>query len=132
MCFPGKRQKDNFAEPKPTPPDTKAQANQSEKLSSLPAPLTQSSTSTSENDMSGPRVAIVIYSLYGHITKSASPLNVSLLIASHISHSGRGCQDWYRRCWWQRYHLPVSPTLLVSYAYIDLAAGSRRPSLRIS
>ncbi|KAJ8583471.1 putative 1,4 benzoquinone reductase [Rhizopogon salebrosus TDB-379] len=78
MCFPGKRQKDNFAEPKPTPPDTKAQANQSEKLSSLPAPLTQSSTSTSENDMSGPRVAIVIYSLYGHITKMAEAVKTGI------------------------------------------------------
>lgn len=70
MCFPGKRQKDNFTEPKPTPLDTKAPANQPEHPVSPPVlpPL----SSLSQTNMPTPRIAIVTYSLYGHITKSAS------------------------------------------------------------
>lgn len=70
MCFPGKRQKDNFTEPTPTPLGTKAQVNQPEQPVSAPAALPPL-TSTSQTNMSAPRVAIVIYSLYGHITKMA-------------------------------------------------------------
>ncbi|KAG1721006.1 putative 1,4 benzoquinone reductase [Suillus paluster] len=81
MCFPGKRQKANFAETKPTPPDTKAQPIQPpEQSSSPPVPIPLSSTS--QIDMSAPRVAIVIYSLYGHITKMAEA------VKSGISNAG--------------------------------------------
>ncbi|KAG0698905.1 putative 1,4 benzoquinone reductase [Suillus ampliporus] len=77
MCFPGKRQKDNFAEPKPTPPDTKAQTNQlPEQPVSPPVPLPLSSTT--HINMSAPRVAIVIYSLYGHITKMAEAVKTGI------------------------------------------------------
>ncbi|KAH7919830.1 putative 1,4 benzoquinone reductase [Leucogyrophana mollusca] len=76
MCFPGKRQKNNFAEPKPTPADTKAEVVAPEPLPTIPTtdPLSApepTSTSSPENTMSSPRVAIVIYSLYGHIAKLA-------------------------------------------------------------
>ncbi|KIJ15421.1 benzoquinone reductase [Paxillus involutus ATCC 200175] len=78
MCFPGKRQKNNFAEPKSTPSqDTKAEASEPKPPSpSIPAPETPATSEppvsdTSEAKMSAPRVAIVIYSLYGHIAKLA-------------------------------------------------------------
>ncbi|KAH7909280.1 putative 1,4 benzoquinone reductase [Hygrophoropsis aurantiaca] len=76
MCFPGKRQKNNFSEPKPTPADTKAEAAAPETLPTIPptdpiSTLEPTSTSSLENTMSSPRVAIVIYSLYGHISKLA-------------------------------------------------------------
>ncbi|KAH7882843.1 putative 1,4 benzoquinone reductase [Phlebopus sp. FC_14] len=68
MCFPGKRQKNNFAEPTPTQPATKAKAEPK----SDPTPNNPPVTSSSQNEtMSPPRVAIVIYSLYGHIAKLA-------------------------------------------------------------
>ncbi|KAG1786419.1 hypothetical protein EV424DRAFT_119845 [Suillus variegatus] len=80
MCFPGKRQKDNFTEPKPTPLDTKAPANQPEHPVSPPVlpPL----SSLSQTNMPTPRIAIVTYSLYGHITKMAEA------VKSGISNAG--------------------------------------------
>ena len=74
MCFPGKRQKDNFSEPKPERKDTKADTT-GPNLSSPPAPAPPSEPTVTESPdtiMSAPRVAIVIYSLYGHITKRMS------------------------------------------------------------
>jgi len=67
MCFPNKRQKDNFAEAgtdkKPAPvPSTSTQPSPS-------APVTQTQTTT--HNMSPPKVAIVIYTMYGHIAKLA-------------------------------------------------------------
>jgi len=60
MCF-GKRQKDNFAEKDTTPASTS---------SSKPNKSTQSTTTTLKSTMA-PKVAIVIYSMYGHIAKVA-------------------------------------------------------------
>ncbi|KAG9311534.1 putative 1,4 benzoquinone reductase [Chiua virens] len=77
MCFPGKRQKDNFAEPRP---DTKAdnvELNPSS-VSPLPPPLVSTSSESPETKMSGPRVAIVIYSLYGHISKLAEAVKTGV------------------------------------------------------
>ncbi|KIJ63824.1 benzoquinone reductase [Hydnomerulius pinastri MD-312] len=80
MCFPGKRQKNNFAEPKPTQPDTtKAEVAEPKPSSPIPTPdppapsepTEPASSSSPEVKMSSPRVAIVIYSLYGHIAKLA-------------------------------------------------------------
>ena len=65
MCLPNKRQRDNFAETgtdKKAAPVASAPATQS---SSSP-PTTQ--TQTADN-MSAPKVAIVIYSMYGHVAK---------------------------------------------------------------
>jgi len=66
MCFPSKQQKDNFAE---TETDKKATsvASASKQSPSSP-PVTQ--TQTTDN-MSAPKVAIVIYSMYGHVAKLA-------------------------------------------------------------
>ncbi|KAH9984513.1 hypothetical protein BJV77DRAFT_1037226 [Russula vinacea] len=61
MCFPSKSQKALYSDEstKQTPPDTKA-----------PEPVATSSTSPNEPPMA-PSVAIVIYTLYGHIAKLA-------------------------------------------------------------
>ncbi|KAG1860887.1 putative 1,4 benzoquinone reductase [Suillus subluteus] len=80
MCFPGKRQKDTFAEPKPTPlADTKAQPIQPEQpvSPSILPPLSPISQVAQPN-MPAPRVAIVIYSLYGHITKMAEAVKTGI------------------------------------------------------
>jgi len=61
MCFPTKRQKTNFDESKTS---EKKQAT-----SPISAVFKRSSSST--KTMSGPKVAIVIYSMYGHIAKLA-------------------------------------------------------------
>ena len=90
MCFPGKRQKDAFAEPKPTPTDTKAHPASSDPSSYTPVssaaphyyspPSFVSPNNASNHKMSsGPRVAIIIYSLYGHIAKRSSFVSLSLL-----------------------------------------------------
>ncbi|KAF5383074.1 hypothetical protein D9615_004879 [Tricholomella constricta] len=85
MCFPNKRQKDNFADnanqnksttkgqtsaasqkPPSTPPTTKAPV--------LP-PVT---TPQTETTMAPPKVAIVIYTMYGHIAKLAEAVKVGV------------------------------------------------------
>jgi len=66
MCFPSKKQSNNFTEDtdhKPTKA-TKDEANHS------PPTIPPITTKTAKPDMS-PKVAIVIYSMYGHIVKLA-------------------------------------------------------------
>ena len=64
MCFPGKRLKNNHAEDaKPAPKSTPA--------SSAPAPATQTAAAA---NMSSPKVAIIIYSMYGHVASCMSHL----------------------------------------------------------
>lgn len=65
MCFPGKRQKANFAE-KTNKPATPASASTTNP--NKPSTTTRTTTST----MAGPKIAIVIYSMYGHIAKRES------------------------------------------------------------
>ena len=67
MCFPGKRLKKTFSDdieskpkPKPAPAPAPAPAKSS--------PAAATSTTTKASAMS-PKVAIVIYSMYGHIAK---------------------------------------------------------------
>jgi NAD(P)H dehydrogenase (quinone) len=65
MCFPSKSQKTLYSDQ--AQPDTKAPA---------PAPVTTTTTSTTPIDPSmAPNVAIVIYTLYGHIAKCSSLLS---------------------------------------------------------
>ncbi|KAI1798348.1 flavoprotein-like protein [Ganoderma leucocontextum] len=64
MCFPGKRLKSNHADdpnPPAKPPPTSA-------APPTPAPATQPATSQA---MSSPKVAIIIYTMYGHIATMA-------------------------------------------------------------
>ncbi|KAI5997234.1 putative 1,4 benzoquinone reductase [Pisolithus orientalis] len=77
MCFPSKKQKNNFADSDPTRSGTKAgevkaaeepKPSASTATPALPAPL---AISDNLQNMSGQRVAIVIYSMYGHIAKVA-------------------------------------------------------------
>jgi NAD(P)H dehydrogenase (quinone) len=66
MCFPSKRQGDNFAETKESAADQNPPAVESTTASQQPPPPTQTHTA---DTMSGPKVAIVIYSMYGHVAK---------------------------------------------------------------
>jgi hypothetical protein len=70
MCFPNKKQKDNFTDSdKPIAKTTKAEASSS---SSLPPAKPEASTTQTNGTMSrSPKVAIVIYTLYHHIAQSA-------------------------------------------------------------
>ena len=72
MCFPSKSQKALYSDDQ-AQPDTKA-----------PAPAPVSTTTTTPLDLSmAPNVAIVIYTLYGHIAKCASLL--LFIPMSHLS-----------------------------------------------
>ncbi|KAK0447057.1 flavoprotein WrbA [Armillaria borealis] len=64
MCFPGKRQKDNFDDA--IKADPKAAST-----SSQPPPPSTSTAKSSPSPAMAPKVAIVIYSMYGHIAKLA-------------------------------------------------------------
>jgi NAD(P)H dehydrogenase (quinone) len=67
MCFPSKRQRDNFVETKESATDQNPPpAASTSQPSSPPAPATQTQTA---DTMSSPKVAIVIYSMYGHVAK---------------------------------------------------------------
>ena len=63
MCFPGKRLKNIFSD------DDKKPASTKKPSSSTPAPAPT---------MSSPKVAIVIYSMYGHIAKRMSHISSCL------------------------------------------------------
>ena len=73
MCFPSKNQKalysDEATKQQTTPPDTKAPA------SAVPAPITTPINITSPM---APKVAIVIYSMYGHVVKCSCPISYRL------------------------------------------------------
>ncbi|KAK0434216.1 NADH-quinone oxidoreductase [Armillaria borealis] len=64
MCFPGKRRKDNFDNAIKADPKAASTSSQS------PPPSTSTAKSSPSPAMA-PKVAIVIYSMYGHITKLA-------------------------------------------------------------
>ncbi|KII84534.1 hypothetical protein PLICRDRAFT_45888 [Plicaturopsis crispa FD-325 SS-3] len=71
MCFPSKRQKDNFADDsKAKPASTKAAPATSSSSTDKPPQLPATTPLIAESKMA-PNVAIVIYSLYGHIVKLA-------------------------------------------------------------
>ena len=69
MCFPGKRLKNIFSD------DDKKPASTKKPSSSTPAPAT---TPAPASTMSSPKVAIVIYSMYGHIAKRMSHISSCL------------------------------------------------------
>ncbi|KAF7343769.1 NADH-quinone oxidoreductase [Mycena sanguinolenta] len=65
MCFPGKRQKANF--------DTTADTSKTKAPAAVAPASAQPTTETTATApaTAGPRIAIVVYSMYGHITKMA-------------------------------------------------------------
>ncbi|KAJ7582570.1 flavoprotein-like protein [Mycena floridula] len=69
MCFPSKNQKNNFEE-KAEPAPIKA-TNKSKTASSPQPPPPSTSVNQVEQPTMAPKVAIVIYSMYGHIAKMA-------------------------------------------------------------
>ncbi|KXN87100.1 Protoplast secreted protein 2 [Leucoagaricus sp. SymC.cos] len=86
MCFPSKRQKDNFTdEATKTKPsntqngsdgkDTKAEKSEAPATTTTtpPAPAAPSTVpaSATNDNMSAPRLAIIIYTMYGHVGKMA-------------------------------------------------------------
>lgn len=92
MCFPSKRQKNTLSDEsnppkKPAPEPTKAQDPQPSQPSTVPIPLSDIqpepapapiTTTEPAEETEMPKLAIVIYSMYGHIAKGASrPLSVS-------------------------------------------------------
>lgn len=82
MCFPSKRTKENLTDKPQQPAQASAPPASKPASASASQPPTTSSptvsapngTSSAAKDpaMSSPKVAIVIYSLYGHIAKSTS------------------------------------------------------------
>ncbi|KAI0746609.1 flavoprotein-like protein [Daedaleopsis nitida] len=62
MCFPGKRLKNNHSDddPKPAPPPAPSSATPAPAVTAAPAAA-----------MSSPKIAIIIYSMYGHVAKLA-------------------------------------------------------------
>ncbi|KAJ6503780.1 NADH-quinone oxidoreductase [Mycena sanguinolenta] len=65
MCFPGKRQKANF--------DTSTDATKATAAAPTTSASAQPTTETTATTPAavGPKIAIVVYSMYGHITKMA-------------------------------------------------------------
>ena len=79
MCFPSKNQKalysDEATKQQTPPPDTKAPA------SAVPPSITI--TPTNITSPMAPKVAIVIYSMYGHIVKCSCPISYHFILSSH-------------------------------------------------
>lgn len=120
MCFPSKRQKANFTDdntpskPKPNTENGIKEDTVKTSPSSAPAPsATAPTTATSpqiDANMTAPKVAIVIYSLYGHIAKRMS---WTFFYTPYTSlkklylHSRRISEGRYRERRRIRHHLPV-------------------------
>ncbi len=85
MCFPGKRFKKNHSD---DPESAKAPASAAPAPTTTPAPAPAPAPATQtapETTMSSPKVAIIIYSLYGHIAKCAY-LEPPASINTHRAH----------------------------------------------
>ncbi|KAF8651138.1 hypothetical protein AX16_004861 [Volvariella volvacea WC 439] len=86
MCFPSKRQRDNFTDnDKPTRNGTSSKTTKAEApstnpptSSSQPPQLPTTTTNSTLTTMSSPRVAILIYSMYGHIAKMAESVKAGV------------------------------------------------------
>jgi NAD(P)H dehydrogenase (quinone) len=70
MCFPSKRQKDNFASAEGKSETNKKRSTPAVSSSEPPPPPHTTQTQPTDK-MSPPKVAIVIYSMYGHVAKLA-------------------------------------------------------------
>lgn len=99
MCFPNKRQKDNFndtTQQNNIKAATSAPASSSQPPTSTTAPtngppvLLPTTTTDTNLDMSAPKVAIVIYTMYGHIAKRTLMIFFCRLISSLPLFSGGG------------------------------------------
>ncbi|RDB18431.1 Protoplast secreted protein 2 [Hypsizygus marmoreus] len=78
MCFPNKRQKDNFTDTANSK-STKGQTSAPTSSSQPPPPSAPSTTTeTKVTAMAPPKVAIVIYTMYGHIAKLAEAIKSGL------------------------------------------------------
>jgi len=81
MCFPSKRQKDNFTDGATKTQNgsngtgTKGDKSQPSTTQTPPAPIAASTVPASAMS---PRVAIIIYSMYGHIAKLAESVKVGV------------------------------------------------------
>ncbi|KAI5117841.1 hypothetical protein M0805_008113 [Coniferiporia weirii] len=83
MCFPSKKTKNNFEE-KPQPTKTQpVQPAQSAQPTTQPAPATSTNTTT-ESPKMAPKVAIIIYSMYGHIAKMAESVKAGVESAGGV------------------------------------------------
>ncbi|EJC98015.1 NADH-quinone oxidoreductase, partial [Fomitiporia mediterranea MF3/22] len=85
MCFPSKRTKEKFSDPDDSPQDIKAADASSKSSNRTPAPTASSfapaNTAAPQNNKSermAPKVAIIIYSMYGHIAKMAESVKAGV------------------------------------------------------
>ena len=85
MCFPSKKQKalysDEATKQAPPPPDTKAPEPAAPTSSTAPV---ISTTPANTSSQMAPNVAIVIYTMYGHIAKCSYPISYPLYFVSFI------------------------------------------------
>jgi len=112
MCFPSKRQKDNFTDESPKKSSNQKGWNgedikeptqaDSEAITTSPAPIASSTAPTQPPpaEMS-PRIAIVIYTMYQHVGNSTlvPALCPILCLLFFVSSSGPGRQTRYRKRW---------------------------------
>ncbi|KAI8986807.1 flavoprotein-like protein [Trametes punicea] len=76
MCFPGKRLKNTHADDT-TPTNKPAATAPASNSTPAPAPTTETAPAPAAA-MSSPRVAIIIYSMYGHIAKLAESVKAGI------------------------------------------------------
>lgn len=84
MCFPSKKQKALYSDEatkQDPPPDTKAPEPAAPTSSTAPV---NSTTPANNSSQMAPKVAIVIYSMYGHINKCSFPTSYRLCFVLFI------------------------------------------------
>ena len=143
MCFPSKRQKDNF-----TDESTKKSNNQkgwngkdikepTEAVSdavTTSAPTASSTAPAHPPATMSPRIAIVIYTMYQHVGNSTlvPVLCLILYLSFFVSPSGSGCQTRHRKRWWQCTNFPVSDAIVRCQVVVDALIELPKHSLQRS
>jgi NAD(P)H dehydrogenase (quinone) len=84
MCFPSKRQNDNFSSSEGKSETDKKRPTPVATSSESPPPPTHTTKIQPTDKMSPPKVAIVIYSMYGHVAKRMFII-IYALICTHYS-----------------------------------------------
>jgi len=99
MCFPSKRQKDNFTDESPKKSSNQKGSNEKdikEPTQAVSDASTRIASSAAPATMS-PRIAIVIYTMYQHVGNSTLVPVLCLILCSlfFVSYSGPGCETRY-------------------------------------
>ena len=132
-CFSTKKQKANFTdntEKRDTEISTKGPNSSTTPPTQPPPTIPPITNNVVKEDMSSPKVAIVIYSTYGHIAKRSLRCSSNIVcpyssLLLSIS-SCRGRESWHRKCRWDSWYISVrSSSFFIIPFFLFCLPGTR-------